>query len=256
MKLGADPEVFLVDGAGKHLSAIGRIGGDKYNPLQVEGLEKGFTLQEDNVALEFGIPPAATADEFVKHIRQVMFAGLAKVGNNLKFSTLSCTIFPPDQMKNPAAYVFGCEPDFNAWTKEENAKPKPPHVHMRSAGGHIHVGDYKGETNKDVVTFTRFMDLYLGVPSVIMDKEGGTRRRMYGKRGAFRVKPYGFEYRTLSNFWIFHDDTIRWAFRNAERAMKSDVDVSMLDSYIEDAIDNGNVGVARDLVKEFNLEVV
>ena len=254
MRLGADPEVFLVDGSGRHLSAIGLIGGDKYNPLQVKGMRKGFTLQEDNVALEFGIPPAANADEFVKHIQAVMMAGLNKVnkdGKTLKFSTLSCTVFPAEEMKNPAVYVFGCEPDFNAWTNEENKKPKPPHIHMRSAGGHIHV-----ETKRDARDGVRAMDLYLGVPSVLMDVLGGDRRSMYGQRGAYRPKPYGFEYRTLSNFWIFREELIRWAFRNTERAMNSDLELSNLDSLIERAIDKGDKVVARELVKEFELEVI
>jgi len=65
MRLGADPEVFLQDKNNKFLSVIGKIGAGKFDPLQIEDMPKGFTLQEDNVALEFGIPPAATADEFV-----------------------------------------------------------------------------------------------------------------------------------------------------------------------------------------------
>jgi hypothetical protein len=76
MRLGADPEVFLKDRNNKHLSVIGMIGAGKEDPLQVPGMPKGFTLQEDNVALEFGQPPAATADEFVFNTRAAMLAGL------------------------------------------------------------------------------------------------------------------------------------------------------------------------------------
>jgi hypothetical protein len=36
-----------------------------------------------------------------------------------------------------------------------------------------------------------------------MDKTDGTsvRRSLYGKAGCCRLKPYGVEYRTVSNFW-------------------------------------------------------
>jgi len=59
------------------------------------------------------------------------------------------------------------------------------------------------------------MDLYLGVPSVLMDK-GELRKQLYGKAGAYRMKPYGVEYRTLSNFWIFSDTTIGWVWDNTD----------------------------------------
>jgi hypothetical protein len=121
-----DPEVFLKDKSGKHLSVVGMIGANKWAPMQIPDMDKGFTLQEDNVALEFGTPPASSADEFVFNTRAVMLAGLSKLKDK-RFSRLSCTIFDEDQMQSPEAHVFGCEPDFNAWTKMENDKPTPPH---------------------------------------------------------------------------------------------------------------------------------
>jgi hypothetical protein len=249
MRLGTDPEVFLQDAYGKPVSAIGYIGADKWSPLQVRGLRKGFTLQEDNVALEFGVPPASSADEFVKNIRTVMKAGLKRC-EGLSFSRLSCTIFPKDQMQHPNAFVFGCEPDYNAWTGKENPKPQPPHQFMRSAGGHIHI-----ETKQDPSSVGRRMDLFAAVPSTLMD-EGEKRKQLYGKMGAIRVKPYGVEYRTLSNFWIFDDELIRWAWRATERALNSDLPVENLEEAIREAVDYGNKNVARELVKEFNLEVI
>lgn len=249
MRLGCDPETFLQNREGKHISVIGLVGADKWNPLQIKGLKKGFTLQEDNVALEFGIPPASSADEFVKNIQLVMKHGLKKC-DGLSFSRLSCTVFPKDQMQHPNAYVFGCEPDYNAWTGNENPKPQPPHAFMRSAGGHIHV-----ETKKDPIDVVKAMDLFLAVPSTLMD-QGEQRKQLYGKAGAFRPKPYGVEYRTLSNYWIFDEDLIRWAWRSTEKALACDLPLDNLAEAIDEAVNHGNKNVARELVKEFNLEVV
>src|SRR5512139_3190107 len=134
-RVGADPEIFLQDKDGKHISSIGYINANKWAPLQIPDMPKGFTLQEDNVSLEYGIPPAASADEFVAHIQAVMQKSLEYLPE-LSFSKLSCVIFHKDQMVHPAAHIFGCEPDFDAWTKDVNPAPKPGHEYMRSAGGH------------------------------------------------------------------------------------------------------------------------
>lgn len=249
MRLGSDPEVFLINNEGKFISSIGYINADKWNPMQIEGMPKGFTLQEDNVTLEYGIPPASTKEEFVKSINSVMARSLDFLPN-LSFSKLSCTIFPEDQMENPRAHIFGCEPDICAWDGKENKKPEPPHPLMRSAGGHIHV-----ETKKDPFDVVRHMDLFLGVPSTLMDN-GEQRKQLYGKAGACRIKPYGVEYRTLSNYWIFKDSLIEWAWNNTAKALASKVDVSVCADAIIEAINNNNKQVAQELVKEYNLEVL
>ena len=256
MRLGADPEVFLIDNNNQFKSSIGLIRANKWAPFQIPELPKGFTLQEDNVLLEFGIPPAASADEFVSHIATVLEAGLSKLPG-LAYSNLSCTIMPESEMESPLAFIFGCEPDFNAWTGRENRKPQPPHKFMRSAGGHIHV-----ETKVNPRAGVRACDLFLAVPSVLMDKTGTERRKLYGKPGAFRYKPYGFEYRTLSNFWIFNEQDIRWAWRNTARAVEMCENQEFqqaLRTYgkmIRRTIMEGDEKSAEMLVKEFNLEVV
>lgn len=257
MRLGADPEVFTIDKqTGKFKSIIGRIGADKWNPLQIAGMPVGFTLQEDNVALEFGIPPASTSEEFVRHIQAVMKKGLSKLPDRA-FSNLSCVVFPDEEVSHPLAKIFGCEPDFNAWTGKENEKPVPPHPGMRSAGGHIHV-----ETSLQKDHLIRCMDLFLGVPSVLMD-EGTERRKLYGSAGCYRPKPYGVEYRTLSNFWIFDKKLIKWAWDNSERAhqeLEEDDgfwhEADWLSERVQKCINNGDKKLAEKLVKEFDLNVV
>lgn len=249
MRLGSDPEVFLQNAEGKPISVIGYIRADKWNPLQIKDMPKGFTLQEDNVALEYGIPPASSAEEFVQHIRAVM-AKSREWLPNLEFSKLSCIIFPEDQMKHPSAHIFGCEPDFNAWTKDTNPPPQPPHPFMRSAGGHVHI-----ETKLNPIEVVRQCDLRLAVAATLMD-EGEQRKQLYGKMGAHRPKPYGVEYRVLSNFWIFDDELIKWVWRNTERALNEPIDVERIYDRMIEAINNNNKKVAEELVKEYNLEVI
>lgn len=253
MRLGADPEVFLQDAAGKHISVIGMIQADKWNPYQIPDMPAGFTLQEDNVALEYGIPPAATEDEWVHHIQAVM-AKSKDWTQGLSFSKLSCTIFPEDQMQHPLAFVFGCEPDFNGWTGKVNPKPNPPHKFMRSAGGHVHI-----ETTQPMEIIIPKCDLFLGVPSTLMD-EGEDRKKLYGKHGACRPKPYGVEYRVLSNYWIFTEELNRWIWRNTAAALAFDGDNSTdfhedRDAIVE-AIDNNNKEAAKYLVEKYDLEVL
>lgn len=260
MRLGADPEVFLLDKNGKHISMAGLIGADKWNPLQMFDMPEGFTIQEDNVAMEFGIPPASTADEYVKHIRDVMKASLRYVATGLTFSKLSCTIFEKDQMENPLVDVFGCEPDWDAWTGKENKKPAPPHKWMRSAGGHIHV-----ETDQEPFEVVKKADLYLSIPLVLMDNspEAAQRRSMYGRAGACRKKPYGVEYRTPSNWWTGPGESeeeqekrVRWVWRNMERALGSNLKMDELEEVITRCINENDAGLAQALVNHYELELL
>lgn len=249
-RCGADPEIFLKDPAGKHISAIGYIMADKWNPLQIPDMPKGFTLQEDNVSLEYGIPPAASAEEFIYHIKAVMEKSKEWVPG-LQFSNLSCVVFPEDQMEHPLAHIFGCEPDYCAWTGKDNPKPQPPHPFMRSAGGHVHI-----ETKEDPWQVVKAVDLYLGVPSVLMDK-GEERKQLYGKAGACRIKPYGPEYRTLSNFWIFEDRLVQWVWDNVGRALENvTYDFDSIGDEVQHCINSNDKALARMLVDKYQLEVV
>lgn len=252
MRLGCDPEVFLINNQGL-LPVFGLVGGDKWNPKPVEGMPAGFTFQEDNVALEFGIPPAASREEFVKSVRDVQFAFLNK-HPELTFCNLSCVVFHEDALKHPQANVFGCEPDFNAWTNKENPRPRMK-KNTRAAGGHVHV-ELPAESSREIVV--QAMDFYLGLPSLLMDKDS-ERRKMYGKAGAFRPKSYGVEYRTLSNFWIFKDRYVEWVWDNTERALNSvgqGEEFQAASADIQRIINTSNIEEARILVEAYDLEVL
>ena len=69
--IGADPELFLVNGAKTNkpvVSAIGIIPGEKGNPWVGEDMPKGFGLEIDNILAEFNIPPVTSELAFLNNI--------------------------------------------------------------------------------------------------------------------------------------------------------------------------------------------
>lgn len=209
--VGSDPEVFVtMPDAGVPGSAIGLVGGSKYEPRPVE---RG-ALQEDNVLAEFNIDPAASENEFVLNLTTVLNIlqhTLPKgVGVLLDVSSHE---YDPAYLREQGmqAMQFGCDPDLDAYELMENEAPEGGRT-LRTAGGHLHVG-LGGEPDVDLLQrVIRNMDVALGLPSVLMDSDV-RRRTLYGKASCCRVKPYGVEYRTLSNFWLRSEDTMRWAYR-------------------------------------------
>ena len=248
MRLGHDCEVFLQDDAGNVKSVIGYINASKWDPMQIPDMPKGFTLQEDNVALEYGIPPAASKAEWNQFCVAVMDKSLEYLPK-LTFSKLSAVEFPDSELCHPKAWVFGCEPDFNAWTNDYNSAPDSGIPNLRSAGGHIHI-----ETQADKLSVIKAMDLFLGVPSILMDT-GELRKRMYGKAGAHRPKPYGVEYRTLSSFWMFEERLRNWAWDNTELALANLGVAETCGELVQQCINGNDKELAQQLVDEFHLEV-
>ena len=133
--IGADPEFFLKQN-GQHKSAVGLIGGSKDFPRPLE--REGFAILEDNVSVEFNIAPCHNHEEFISAIGYVM-ANLKQELPNYEFSEDSAVIFDQDQLNHPQAMEFGCMPDFDAWSKSINPRPKAENMQLRSAGGHVHV---------------------------------------------------------------------------------------------------------------------
>jgi hypothetical protein len=259
IKLGCDPEAFLIDIRGQLHSSVGLIGGSKEFPRPLGELGEGFAVQEDNVAIEFNIPPSGSKNEFITNVQRTLEYLTQQVNQEYGFviSRASAASFPAEELQTEAAQVFGCDPDFNAWTCRPNPKPKAADPNLRSCGGHVHIGYDKAMAPPHVVA--QWCDLYLGVGSVILD-DGLLRKQLYGKHGAFRPKPYGLEYRTLSNFWIFSPETIGWVWDNTNKALDA-VDARRTLStedgeMIAHAIDNNDVDVANILIKKFNVELL
>ncbi len=221
--IGADPEVFMKNpNSDVFVSAHGHIPGDKEKPHPVQF----GAVQVDGMALEFNITPAATMAEFLRNTKEVysqlrgMVPGYNVVADPVAFFDNDYFDQQPEESK-----ALGCSPDYNAWTELVNDAPATDVFggrHMRVAAGHIHIGWTEGKRPDDQTHFSdccalvRQLDYYLGLPSLLWDPDT-QRRQMYGKAGAFRPKPYGCEYRVLSNAWLKSDYLMRWVYTAARK---------------------------------------
>jgi hypothetical protein len=225
--IGADPELFLereVNGLMMNSSAFGMIEGTKANPKKV----KRGAVQVDGMALEFNINPAKSEAEFCYNVEQVMAHLRRMIPKEYQFKVEPHVYFSEKVLATQPeeALELGCDPDFNAWTGEENPTPKS-NDGLRTASGHVHIGWTKGQDPRNpyhldaCYLLVRLLDLHLGLPALLLDPRGGTRRRLYGRAGAFRPKPYGVEYRVLSNFWIKSLPLTAWVYRQTRAAFEA-----------------------------------
>lgn len=202
--LGADPEVFIKDKiSGKIVPSVGKIGGLKGDGIPFSKDYPNFKWLEDNVAVEFNFPPANSADGFYGTIYEIYNAAeLALNKKDLSIVPTPTHKFSFADLATPQAQVFGCDPDFSAYDKEDKERIVDPSAigPVRFCGGHLHFGFNNKEKVKPwaLVILT---DMVLGLPAMTYDTQG-LRRSYYGLAGLYRPKPYGFEYRTMSNWWM------------------------------------------------------
>jgi hypothetical protein len=260
MTVGADPEIFLKVRDLKNIfqSAEGLIGGTKEEPIVIS--QDGCAVQEDNVMVEYNIPPVDNYVDFVKYNKKMLKHISDVIPEYLEIAINASAEFMEEQLSTEQAMTFGCDPDFNAWTGTMNASPKGE-GNLRTCGGHIHVGyemtsehESKVEVASEII---KAMDLFLGLPSIIIDCDS-KRRTMYGKAGSFRYQDYGVEYRTLSNFWLSSEELMQWAYENTNLAIKwinnPETKIRVEDyTNIIDAIDNSNITLAEMLLERYSI---
>lgn len=252
--LGADPEVFVEQG-GALVSGFGFIQGDKANPFKVD---KG-AVQVDGMALEFNIDPADNKRKFVNNIQAVMAQLEAMIPEDCKLKALPTAHFGAEYIASQPrkAKELGCEPDFNAYTCDINPKPDEE-LPFRTGAGHLHIGWTKGASGEDHEDMARMLvkelDATLGLASLILDTDT-TRREMYGKAGAYRIKDYGVEYRVLSNFWLQTEELISFAYQGVSRAILNlSSGATLHDKYdVQSIINSNDVDMAKTIIEKHNL---
>jgi hypothetical protein len=268
--VGTDAELFLRDkSTGEIISAEGLIRGSKHRPFKFDKEDKYASTQLDNVLAEFTIRPARTALEFLRGINKSISYIKKTLPKNIEPIIQASANLDDKWLMTEHAQMFGCEPDFNAYTKSINEKPYCENFNLRSCGGHIHAGyegieqKFKGDIfNYDVddqrASIVKVLDLFISVPLVVMEPDS-ERKLLYGKAGAFRPKPYGVEYRTPSSWYLSSRKTTAWAFKATKNAFaffkKFGPLSSDLAETVQNIIDNNNKSDAESLIKDSNLQL-
>lgn len=253
--IGADPEMFLwSEKEQRFVPVCGLVGGTKDKPLAITS--KGHAVQEDNVMVEYCIPACASRNDFVdaiqfvkKHIDETILAPKGLVSK-----CVASAFFRAEDLQSEQAQHFGCDPDYNAYTFEPNIVGRGNPL-LRTAGGHIHIG-YDNNNPEKSFEIVKAMDLFLGLPSIILDTDT-ERRKMYGKAGAYRIKRYGVEYRVLSTFWTENSQLIEWAFNSTQEAIDfvNAGGIITNEGEIQNAINTCNKEQVLDILDSYNIDV-
>lgn len=237
MKFGADPELFVIDSDGNGVCPT-FLEGTKEAPEPV----KGGALQRDGFAAEFNIDPAESYEDFEKNFQLVLTELTKRLpkGCTLKARPSLEMTEKVWEEASADARMLGCSPDFNAWTGEMNKSPvRKKGSRLCTAAGHLHAGwtenaditdpQYVGAC-RDLV---KQLDWYLGAWSVSQDSDP-VRRSLYGKAGAMRFKPYGVEYRVLSNFWVMDSSLRKVVWNRMQSAL-----FNMRETYLPGFVNQG-----------------
>lgn len=248
--VGADPEVFYRRD-GVLTSAYGVIPGDKQNPFRVYN----GAVQVDGMAFEFNIDPASNKEEWVFNLNSVLAQLQDMIEGELEIEPIAEFGAEYIDSQPAQAVELGCEPDYNAWSGEENPRPNG-RLPFRTGAGHAHIGFCAGRDplslgHKGVCeTVVKQLDARLGLTSLLLDP-CTKRREMYGQAGAYRPKSYGVEYRVLSNFWLKSEELMGWVFDTIQAAMQElENGVIWADVYpdIQAIINSSDVEAARAII--------
>jgi hypothetical protein len=246
-QIGCDPEVLLIN-QNEFVSAIGIVEGTKEKPDEFACGK----IHYDNVALEFNTVPASTVQEFVTNIEKIYsIVDDIAFQNDVTVSRDSVGTYSEEALLHPAAREAGCDPDWNVYTRAYNPRAMYSSTIERVAGGHIHIGT--DIEMKDIGKLVKVLDLLIGIPMVLHDNP--QRRKYYGHAGSYRVKEYGVEYRTPSNFWLFTADRQRWVHAMVERALGVFKTMPVPDE-VRECIDHHNKGLAEAFMGAFDIPAI
>lgn len=253
---GSDPELFIFNNKTKKvISAIDKIPGYKDDPY-TEGLPEGFGLQTDNILAEFNIPPVDNVDDFIHHIefmKDFIKAKVKELNENFDILCQASSKVPAKELKHPQAREFGCDPDYCIYSTGPNAVTGATRTTLRSSGFHLHVG-YPNNNIDTSLQMLRYVDAFVGIPSIIYDTDS-ERRKLYGKAGCFRLCKYGFEYRTLSSYWIANPSRLKFIWNQLIYALYAYEREYDLPNPIEiqEIINNNDIDKAHQIINKYHL---
>jgi hypothetical protein len=249
---GTDPEFFCFKE--DQLITADKLFPGKHNPCKLDDNQSVFF---DGVQGELNINPATSAAELTSNI----LAAIEATKN--KFDVEEMAFIPTVEVNlkeledaDPECNRFGCDPDYDAYTASMNESDIDAAKHpYRYAGGHFHVGGLPEEivnSSRNILTFVKMMDVYVGIPSVLHDHSEETvirRSYKYGKAGSFRVQEHGIEYRALSNYWVGNRELTEEIVDGVNKAVQATLDGTaekILDAFGEDEI--------QDIINTVNVD--
>jgi hypothetical protein len=271
LTFGSDPELCIRNRqTGEIVSAIDVLKHGKEEKIDLGG---GFMVYYDNVLLETNIPYALNAKQFIVNTKETLRRIAKHLGANYDIVAQASHTFSAEQLNHDDARVFGCNPEFCAYTLD-TVTPPDAQTGLRSCGAHIHIGrdDFKsfGENKEGVfllddynkVDVIKAFDMVVGLPVAIMDNDptSAARKKLYGKAGRHRPTPYGVEYRTPGNFWLSSPEMVELIFdlsieaaRLVERGDFEALAKALPSDQVINALDTNNKEKAASLLTKVNL---
>lgn len=274
---GADPEFFIVTKRGTVVNS------DRFFPsekakLIVHGtlLNKPMHLFFDGIQAEFNIHPHICREWTLDDIWFLFKKVYEMIGPNYDISLQACAKVRKDILKkaDPRARIFGCDPDYDAYSGEKNEILVDPTTHLlRYAGGHIHIGpEYDNPKSfkflsdwEDIRKSVKLLDILVGSLLVLLDRDvtSATRRFMYGAAGCFRQTKWGIEYRTPSPFWLTAPEIVSLVsgmtrlFFRIRQCKKEDYFLDLVDeNLVRHAIDYNDFDAAMKIYKAIKQNLI
>lgn len=198
LMFGTDAEFFLIDADGNVIPASQVVPGTKSEPFK---LDNGV-CHPDGLSLEVGCPPADTPEGMLTNL----FAVLEEVTEKyLKPAGVTIAPFMEARLSQvkgatPADLEFGCGSEYDVNSHEiYKQSDRSLTQRTRYSGFHVHLGYTSDQpdsyyTYQDAGRLIRILDIL--VKSYDLNTTCD-RARQYGGLGAFRIKPYGIEYRCM-----------------------------------------------------------
>ena len=213
VSFGTDSEFLVYEKeTGKFIPAYRFIKGTKEEPQHIGSFLYGdLYVHWDNVALEvtatpleFGgdiITPHAMST-YLSEVYQQVQSWMDSHCPELLLTFRPVVEIDEETMFEREANIFGCEPDYNVWTLQQNPSPSPMKAgKLRTAGAHLHFG-LQPSSDDNIIALLKLLDKtaadlgsHLGRESL---KKEYQRRSLYGMAGSFRRKEYGVESRVFS----------------------------------------------------------
>ena len=222
MLIGTDAEAFVRSkSTGEYLAACGKLGGKKGSPVDIGN---GFAVQEDNVTVEFNIPPCISPSQFVDCLatakKEVAAYVQTKFNEPVELVYTDAANFSDSQLAHRLAREFGCTPELDAYaTGGRFPSPEIGNSTFRFAGFHLHFGFLPDSFNVPGFVAATMLEALMspaGSHGLLDGAAGATalRHQFYGKPGAYRDTVYpggyvGIEYRRMGSLALRHLSTVR-----------------------------------------------